>query len=155
MAAPAIQALTNTGQTIISNTSLFEPLSSNAIDRITHAAAQRYFAALEAGTASNSADTIRAYLTLDPVGQGFIVRLADEIDAFTISTHPIEATGYLLWHVRGMLDNPLVIESAAGTVHTDVMRAMSVASALIEEGTMERPFALQHLSTSAFRSFPQ
>ena len=126
----------------------------DAIDRINHAAANRYMAAVLAGTASNHPHAIHLLVSPAPHGQGFTVRIADEIDALTISDRPIEAAAWLLWHIRGHRRTPLVIDCALGSVLTNVAKAMLVADTEIAAGTMERPVALQHLSTSAFRSFP-
>ncbi|MBS7544643.1 hypothetical protein [Ancylobacter oerskovii] len=130
-------------------------MSPDAIDRINITAEQRYRDALRTRAANAHPHAIHLLVSPAPFEQGFTVRLADEIDAFTISEHPIEAAGWLLWHVRGHLDTPIVVDCAVGIVRTNVLNAKLIADEKLAAGIMERPVALQHLSTSAFREFPQ
>lgn len=85
----------------------------------------------------------------------FRVRIADERDAFTITTHPVEAAGWLLWHVRGYLpDMGIAVRGPKSPdilFTTTVHEAMQVAEFLMDDDAMEKPLALQHTSTSVFR----
>jgi hypothetical protein len=107
-----------------------------------------------AGAATAPINDVTIIVTPLADSDDFLVRLDGERDAFTVSSHPVEAAGWLLWHVRGCgPDVALHVrgpDSPDALLSTSVLPAMEITDFLIEDDAMETPVALQHLPGSAF-----